>query len=85
MNVQELIQHLEKLDPNTRVIIRGYEGGFSDITNIADIPIKLNVNTAWYYGPHEEVYDEDADERAYLLYALRGELPKIPETWEQHK
>jgi len=74
MTVQELIQHLEKLDPNTRVIIRGYEGGYNDITNIADIPIKLNVNTAWYYGVHEEVLtDEDADEHAYLLYALRGE------------
>ena len=68
MTVQELISKLSTLDPNRRVIIQGYEGGYEDIGYIGEKPINLNVNTEWYYGPHAGAdRDSDAHEIAYLI------------------
>ena len=57
MTVKELIEQLQQLDPEIHVFVRGYEGGYCDvgISNIKDIV--LNVNTAWYYGPHDDAED----------------------------
>jgi hypothetical protein len=53
MNVKQLIETLEKLDPNTMVIRSGYEGGVEEITHVEVMSILLNVNKEWYYGSHE--------------------------------
>lgn len=55
MNVSELIEKLNDFPPDTRVVVRGYEGGFSDMDEIEETEIYLNCNTSWFYGPHEEV------------------------------
>lgn len=54
MTIVELIEHLKKHDPNTRVFTKGYEGGLED-AKLPDFEVKvcLNVNKDWYYGPHE--------------------------------
>jgi uncharacterized protein (UPF0264 family) len=31
MNIRELVEALSKFDPETRVVVAGYEDGFSDI------------------------------------------------------
>jgi hypothetical protein len=58
MNVQQLIEELQKHPPEMRVIIHGYEGGYHDLTSPESRPIRLNVHEpdCWYYGPHD---DED--------------------------
>lgn len=53
MNVKQLIETLEKLDPDTMVIRSGYEGGVEEITHVEVTSIFLNVNKEWYYGSHE--------------------------------
>ena len=53
MNVGKLIAELQKLDPTLRVVGAGYEGGYYDVTIADPFEIALNVNTEWYYGPHE--------------------------------
>lgn len=54
MTVAEMIEALQQIEnKNTPVVISGYEGGFKDITDISPLDIVLNVNTAWYYGPHD--------------------------------
>jgi hypothetical protein len=59
MNVKELIELLNNKNPETRVVVKGYEGGLNDVGEIELIPIRLNVNVDWYYGPHEKCeYDE---------------------------
>jgi hypothetical protein len=61
MNIKELIETLSILDPELRVVTRGYEGGYDDIEWPVDkdspnvIDLALNVNPAWYYGNHEMV------------------------------
>jgi hypothetical protein len=59
MNVKQLIETLEKLDPNTMVIRSGYEGGVEEVTHVEVTTIKLNVNTEWWYGSHEETKEGD--------------------------
>lgn len=61
MTIKELIETLSKLDPELRVVTRGYEGGYDDVEwpTGKDVPniinIALHVNPAWYYGNHEMV------------------------------
>ena len=54
MNVQQLIQELQKHPPEMRVIVKGYEGGYHDLSAPEVTPIRLNVHREWYYGPHED-------------------------------
>ena len=60
MTVKQLIQKLQQHDPNTRVVIHGYAGGVTDLEDLQEVKINLNVNTEWYNGAHE-VEDEGLD------------------------
>jgi hypothetical protein len=66
MTVKQLIESLSKIeDQETRVIVKGYEGGYNDIVigngidnnTPAPIDIALDVNDEWYYGRHEKAED----------------------------
>ena len=54
MTAKELIEVLQAFDPETHIFTKGYEGGLEDagIKGPAT-DIVLNVNTQWWYGPHE--------------------------------
>ena len=52
MTIQELIKTLSQYDPNTPVVISGYEGGYNDISIIQEKTMQLNVNNKHYYGAH---------------------------------
>jgi hypothetical protein len=69
MKVKELIELLKTKDQELRVVTNGYEGGYCDLEEVGEVNLKLNVNTAWYYGPHDYVMGEDKpyDEKAYVL------------------
>lgn len=70
MTVQELIEKLQTLDPNKRVVISGYESGCDDINVISTMWVRVNKNNMWYYGKHEFVFwpeEEEYDEEVYLL------------------
>jgi len=68
MIVSDLIKELQKLPSTMRVVKAGYEGGYSDITMIESIPIKLNQNTSWWYGKHEECNPDICDEIALKIW-----------------
>lgn len=56
MTIKQLIKILSQIqDQETRVMVKGYEGGVEDIQdNIpAIVNVALNVNDEWYYGRHE--------------------------------
>lgn len=69
MNVKQLKEQLDEYDDDMRVVRGGYEGGYCDLDDLEVIGLKLNQNTAWYYGPHERVepYSTDEDEFALLI------------------
>jgi hypothetical protein len=53
MTVKELIEKLQELDPDLHLFTSGYEGGFHYVEIGEPDTFYLNVNTDWYYGPHE--------------------------------
>jgi hypothetical protein len=65
MKVSELIEKLQALDPDLRVVVDGYEGGVKDASYVTVEEIALNVNEEWYYGEHETTY---ADEKHNAKY-----------------
>jgi hypothetical protein len=60
MTAKELILHLQELDSETRVVVRGYEDGYNDIESLKPVKIKITKNGAWYYGEYEDSKDDDA-------------------------
>ena len=58
MKVKQLIEKLKLCDPELMVVVRGYEDGVNEAENAAQVKLRLDVNTEWYYGTHE-VADED--------------------------
>ncbi len=67
--VRELIEKLKEFDGDIRLILRGYEGGYSDVdlSQISAIKIALNKNTSWYYGNHDEPEEDDTPVDAILI------------------
>ena len=58
MKVYELIKYLQELDPETVVMVPGYEGGYRYTSpSTGPIEMALDVHFAWYYGPHEQAND----------------------------
>jgi hypothetical protein len=45
MTVKELIEKLQQLDPDLRVVTDGYEGGYKDVSDTFEsFDLALNVN-----------------------------------------
>lgn len=60
MTAKELIIELQKLAPNTKVVIRGYEDGYNDILELNPVKIKEVHESNWYDGEYEASTDRDA-------------------------
>ena len=69
MTAQELIQHLQTLPPNTKIVVRGYEDGYNDILKLR--PVKIKPNPSAYTWDGESDASKDAD--ATLAVDLFGE------------
>jgi hypothetical protein len=67
MKVKELIERLQQLDPEKMVVMHGYEDGYDEISEIEPISLRLNVNTAWYYGKHDRCDSPDATQAILIL------------------
>jgi hypothetical protein len=56
MTIKELIEKLSTLDPDLYVLCNGYEGGFHFVDSPGEeTTFCLDVNSEWYYGPHEKI------------------------------
>jgi hypothetical protein len=64
MTVAELIESLKHVDQTLTVVRAGYEGGYVDVSGFRKINLRRDVNSEWYYGPHEE--EEEGIEHLYL-------------------
>lgn len=68
MKVKHLIEKLQRYDPETMVVVNGYEGGVNACSVCREKFIKLGVNSEWYYGNHEIVEEgEESDCKAILI------------------
>ena len=53
MIVAQLIAELQKLNPDTRVVVRGYEGGVNDVESFLLCWLEVDANLSGYFGQHE--------------------------------
>lgn len=74
MTVEELIEELKKLPSDRRVLVQGYEGGYSEARINTSVLVDLNVNKQSWYGPHEKSNPGPGDIVAAVLLRERNEL-----------
>ena len=75
MTVAELIENLQNLPSNHLVVIRGYEGGVDEVTDLEETKVVLDVNQEWNYGSHELLDPRDqseGDDVANVIYLSSG-------------
>ncbi len=72
MNVQQLIEELQKHPPEMRVIVQGYEGGYNDMKPPEITSIRLNVHDedCGYYGRHDNEKYSRGDKSGPIETAL---------------
>jgi hypothetical protein len=72
VTVSKLIEMLQKIPQDYMVVIRGYEGGVDEVTDLENARVILDVNKEWNYGSHElldprdQGAGEDITEVVYL-------------------
>jgi len=54
MNIKELIEKLKQFDPETLVVVDGYEGGQDDINDIRELTITLHPDTQSWEGKYSD-------------------------------
>ena len=76
MTVAELIKSLKNLPPDRMVVIRGFEGGVEEVTELEEARIALDVNDEWSYGSHEllDPRDRGDDDNITDAIYLRNSL-----------
>ena len=58
MKVKDLIQELQKLDPELLVVVAGYEGGVDELKNLTQYKIELDAYKDWaFFGNHAALDD----------------------------
>lgn len=68
MKAKELIEQLQKLDPETLVVVCGYESGYSTPKTAKIINITGPHDNAWYYGNYDDCDKNDPEKiEAFLL------------------
>lgn len=57
---KELIQLLQTLAPETKIVVRGYEDGYNGILQLNAVKIKPKADAHWYDGEYERSTDAEA-------------------------
>ena len=69
MKAKELIEILEKLDPETLILVNGYEGGYALPVGTKQIEVCGPFKREWYYGEYDDYkQDELFKTKAFLIY-----------------
>lgn len=71
LTVEGLIERLKSCPSTARVVVRGYEGGVSDVVGIKDVYIRLHVNPEGHYGEHAVCGEDWSGDPSYDEVALK--------------
>lgn len=68
--VAQMIAELQKLPPDMRVMVTGYEGGYHDASEPKVDDIRLNMHRgSSYYGPHDHANYLNGDQSGEIVKA----------------
>lgn len=73
MKAKEHIDLLKNFPPDQKVVIRGYEGGFNDITELRRVRVVHQPNSKWYYGEYISSEKPEAIEAIELFGENKNE------------
>jgi hypothetical protein len=59
MKAKELIEVLQKLDPETLVVVDGYEGDYNAVKGAEQICVTGPFETPWYYGDYKDCPEDE--------------------------
>lgn len=69
MKANELIEALQKLDPDTIVLVNGYEGGYAVPVGTKQIDVCGPFKREWYYGEYDDYKQEELFKtKAFLIH-----------------
>lgn len=54
MTASELITLLQGQPPDIKIVVRGYEDGYNDISQLKPVKISKDKNSKWYYGEYSK-------------------------------
>ena len=80
MTAKELINQLQQLPPEIKMVVRGYEEGYNDIMQLKPVKLKQDVNAKWYYGE----YLKDDSEGSIDAIEVYGENKKEEESFKNN-
>jgi len=67
MKAKELIEILEKLDPETLILVNGYEGGYALPVGTKQIEVCGPFKREWYYGEYDDCREAELFKTKVLL------------------
>lgn len=67
MKIKELIEELQKYDPELEVFTPGYEGGYRVVEIDGVYDFHWNYYEEWYYGPHEKANDGEGNIQGIVI------------------
>jgi hypothetical protein len=59
MKAKELIEVLQKLDPEILVLVDGYEGGYAVPIGTKQMEVCGPFTREWYYGEYDDCKEEE--------------------------
>ena len=59
MKARELIETLQKLDPETLILVSGYEADYCTPKSVNQITVTGPHDTEWYYGDFQDCPKDD--------------------------
>ena len=71
MKVKELLEILQKENPETLVLVDGYEGDYTTPRNTHQLYVRER-EAEWYYGEYEPCPKEDPDAIKAILLPRRN-------------
>lgn len=74
MKIQQLIDELQKLDPDLYVFVEGYEGGFCDpvISKERDMYLDVNDEKEWWLGKHDTQLFREEKEKVKGIVLMKS-------------
>ena len=67
MKAKELIELLQKIDPDTLVVVCGYESGYSTPKSTKTISVTGPHDNPWYYGEYNDCKNDNSEKIESLL------------------
>ena len=76
MTAEMLINLLRELPPEMKIVVRGYEEGYNDISQLKKIKLRHDAESKWYYGEYFKANSDGTTDAVELFGENKNEENK---------